>query len=138
MTAKTTITPGTYKLRHDLNNPKPDRRCNQDRITSWHQWTVWPAGMVFLVEAEPEFSELMRVYARGGYSSNAIRNDGSLTFGMLTSALDPIEETPADFLLRTRRGIVEWSALRLLDKLGVPLAEIERLMAEIDAEAEEE
>jgi hypothetical protein len=41
----TTITPGTYKLKVDIVNPRPDGRVRHD----WRKEKVWKAGRTFYI-----------------------------------------------------------------------------------------
>ena len=135
-----TIAPGTYRLRADVANPKPDRRAHQRRLESWHQWAIWPAGTIFIAEPHPEHRDRVRVYARGGYSSHAFESALSWhaeAYAALAAAMEPIGEAPSDYVRRTASYGPGTVALEILDRCGISLAEVQRIMAEIEADEQE-
>lgn len=125
------LIPGTYKLVHDVANPKPDRRVNQSRVESWHGWVTWPAGLVFVVEEAP----VLRVFARGGFSQFAFIQ-GDPGFSALESALARIEESPSDYLKRTERGSVSSMALAILDR-ALTTEQVRQIISQLEEEDEQ-
>lgn len=60
--------------------------------------------------------------------------EDSPAFTLLVNALEPVTESPADYLERRHGSMAGGYALRILDKMNVPESEIVKLLAEIDAE----
>lgn len=139
MTTSTTLIPGTYKLRVAVMNPKPDRRARQDLLASWHQWVVWPAGTLFIAEPDPEHKERIRIYARSGYSMHAF-NDAlpwhAEAFAALAASMELITETPSDYVRRVASYSPGSIALELLDRCGISIEEIQRIMTQIEIDEE--
>lgn len=132
------LIPGTYKLVHDVANPKPDRRVNQSRTESWHGWVTWPAGLVFVVEEyalREEEAPVRRVFARGGFSHFALIQ-GDPGFSALEPALARIEESPSDYLKRTERGSVSSIALAILDR-ALTTEQVRRIISQLEEEDEQ-
>lgn len=126
---------GTYRLTEQVSNPRPDRRANQRRITSWESWATWPAGMLFVVDLDPEFPTLNRIYPQGGIRRLS-RHDAA--FSVLIVALERIQEQPSDYILRHGVGLVPHYALGVLDRIGVPVERVAEIMKQMDQEDEEQ
>lgn len=132
--ANTLLEPGTYKLTHEVKNPSPDRRTNQSRLSSWESWAVWPAGMLFTVEADHEYPTLNRVRPRGGIRSVSNHDKA---YAALVANLEPVQEQPSDYIKRNGSGIVQHYALGILDHLGVSVERVAEIMAQMDEEGGE-
>lgn len=131
----TTLEPGTYRLNRNVTNPRPDRRANQSRITSWEDWVNWPEGMLFVVTIDPEFPAIARIRPQGGIGQMS-RHDAA--FPLLASSLERVDEKPSDFILRNGSGLVQYYALEVLDRLGVSIHRVAEIMRDLDNENEEE
>lgn len=123
----------------DVKNSSPDRRCHQSRITTWKSWAVWPKGMEFIVDIDHSEnminSGMNRIYPWGSYYK-AGRMDSR--FPALFPYLELIEETPSKFLARYAGGSgAGQCALSVLNKLAIPLADIQKALDEIEAEERE-
>lgn len=94
----TTLASGTYRLTREVINPRPDRRASQDRISSWEAWTRWPEGMLFVVDIDTEFPTLNRIHPPRGIRKMSLHD--AAAFSVLVSALEPVKETPSDYILR--------------------------------------
>ena len=119
------IKPGTYKLSKPVTNPHPDRRANQDRVTSWEDWATWPAGLVLVVEQHPE-RDAVRLKARGGFKYFSPWDDA---FGALADAAEPVNEAPSDLVRRLEGSMAGGYALEILDRLLTPRAVADALAA---------
>ncbi len=133
------LQPGTYRLTEDVKNPKPDRRCHQKRLTTWESWEVWPTGMQFIVDIENSQgminSGMNRIYPWGGFYKVG-RMDSR--FPSLFPYLEPVEETPSQFLARHAGGSgAGQCALVVLDKLNIPLSDLQKALDAINKEEED-
>lgn len=129
------LSPGTYRLTEDVKNPKPDGRIQQNRNDNWESWKVWPKGKLFIVDLDRNGRN--RVYVWGGYhKAEHFMDDPRLP--VLIEYLERIEETPSRFLARHALGSEAGGiALAVLDKLNIPLADIQAAIDAIDAEERE-
>lgn len=125
-TAVPSLIPGTYRLKHDVANPHPDRRVNQDRISSWEGWVIWPAGLVLVVVPYPESKGAVRIRARGAFRDFAPWDDA---FPLLVSAMEPVVESPSDLLRRLEDSAAGACALAILDRLLTTQAVADALAA---------
>lgn len=132
--SETNILPGTYHLSADVTNPKPDRRSKDSDPKAWRNYQVWRKGMVFVATEDPEFHRI-RVYYRGGYSMDALREDDP-GYTLLAPLLVSVVESPSDYLrrLHSSGSMAGGFALDILDKLQVDRETIDRLLAEIEDE----
>lgn len=128
------LTAGTYKLTTEVQNPTPDRRANQTRITSWESWETWPEDMLFIVEIDLEFPSLNRIHPQGGIRRMSPHDKG---FSLLIDALERVEEKPSDYIRRAGAGLIQHYALGVLDRLGVPVEKVAEIMRTMDNEEEE-
>lgn len=117
------LKPGTYRLICDVENPHADKRANQDRVTSWERWAVWPRGLVLLAKQNPhpESDKERGTYlvARGGISYLYPWDAG---YKCLHIALEPVAETPSDLVRRLEGSMAGRYALEILDRLLTPQA----------------
>jgi hypothetical protein len=123
------LLPGTYRLCKAIENPKPDRRANQHRLTTWRYWAVWPENMVFLVEDYP--GNTQRLTARGGLGCFWPHDPA---WSVLVPLLERVEEQASDFILRRCDSQAGRYALQILDRLQISIPEIERHLTEIEQE----
>lgn len=126
---------GTYILTEDVHNPSKDKRQNQDRLSSWKAWAVWPEGMIFIVSKDPEFDGVFRIKARGGIE-DLLPFDSA--YRLLAEKLEIQVETPSDYVTRVGGSIRLEYAMRLLDKLNPSMYTLADLMREIDEDMERE
>lgn len=118
---------GTYQLPQDTPNPKPDGRIKTERASNWESWAVWPKGMRFIVET---IDGVNRVYPYGAYSRLNAHDPRVL---VLTQELEPVNETPSEFLERKSSGSGAGQlALAVLDKLGISLSDIQAALDALD------
>jgi hypothetical protein len=112
------MTPGTYRLKCDVQNPEADRRVKND----WRKAGKWKEGTVFIVEADTTMATERReqlklagvnvsampdnvfVYlnmrpATGDFAHMSL-HDSSLAFQSLSANLEPIAETTDAMLTR--------------------------------------
>jgi hypothetical protein len=132
------LEPGTYILRESVTNPKPDGRIKQRRADNWESWPEWKAGMKFIVDMDhtPIGKGMNRIYVWGGYHKASYTDP---RYSSIIMFLDKIEEKPSELLARYGSGMSAGSyALEVLDHLNIPLSEIERAIAEIEALEEEQ
>lgn len=124
---------GTYILTQNVNNPRPDRRANQDRLTSWESWTLWPKGMKFIIELDAETNRNRICPSGGGYYKTP---QGDPRFPVLIEYLEPVQEKPSDTVKRLAGsdGITRSLALAVLDALADVLTteKIEAIVHEIE------
>lgn len=103
------LTAGTYILKADVINPKPDRR----RSSSWTSMETVLAGAKFHVSEHPisrdETILLMRLHRHNGEASPK-----QPVFQAIVPHLVRIEETPSDYL---RRESSTLTADKILDQL---------------------
>lgn len=129
------LEPGTYRLAEDVRNPTPDGRANQDRLTSWECWKIWPKGMVLIIDVSP-FGEKTenRIYPDGGI--NRVLQSSSQGATLLSAKLERLEEKPSQTLARLCGGgtMQKWYAKAILDRVGLTSKDIVRLVEEIDNE----
>lgn len=125
-TAVPSPTPGTYRLTRDVANPHPDRRMNQDRLSSWEGWVTWPAGLMLVVVPYPESKGNLRIRARGAFRDFSPWDDA---FPLLVEAAEPVVESPSDLLRRLEDSAAGGCALAILDRLLTTRAVADALAA---------
>lgn len=127
---------GTYRLTEDVVNPKPDRRIKTKRTSNWESWDVWSKGMKFIVDRDPAPNGrgMNRVYPWGAYYKAASWDRDPRTASILMH-LEPVTETPSEFLARHAHGSGAGQvALAVLDKLQIPLETIQAALDALDAD----
>lgn len=98
----TKLEPGTYRLRIDVENPKPDRRQRHD----WRALVKWEKGMVFRVRFDPylkspdanDVDALELWHGRYPHMSFSSWREGF--WELLAPYLDRIDETPSQWMRR--------------------------------------
>lgn len=92
------LLPGTYRLRQDVINPKPDRRSKQ-----WDKLPVLEAGTLFAVEhrdyARLDGALTVLLRRQNKYGSISVHSDPEL-FEAIAPHLAQVIEEPSDYLAR--------------------------------------
>lgn len=103
-----TIKRGTFKLAHDLDNPKPSKRGSH-----WHHAASWKQGTKFIIEDFTLAGETVASIRTQDARFDCIAQ-GHPAFWAILECLEPCEEEPTDMLAR-----VNWSrhAGDVLDQL---------------------